>query len=421
MNHTEKSLKVDENLNLVATVAPDNATNKTVTWKSSNEDVAIVENGVVTAKKEGTATITVTTVDGNKTATCEITVEETEEQISPESIALNKTSETLDLNGTKEIQLSVTITPNNANVNKGITWTSSDTKVATVDNTGKVTAVGKGTTTITAKTENGKTATCEITVEETEEQISPESIALNKTSETLDLNGTKEIQLSVTITPNNANVNKGITWTSSDTKVATVDNTGKVTAVGKGTTTITAKTENGKTATCEITVEETEEQVSPESIALNKTSETLDLNGTKEIQLSVTITPNNANVNKGITWTSSDTKVATVDNTGKVTAVGKGTTTITAKTENGKTATCEITVKDSGEEDNGNENNNNNNSNDNNKNTENTVSKNDKTEEVPSKLPYTGSLRSIITVVIILIIVSAAFCYIKLKQYKYIK
>ena len=130
-----------------------------MTWTSSDSNVAAVANGKVTAVKAGTATITVKTEDGNKTATCTVTVKAKTYPV--ESVTLDKTS--VELTEGEETTLTATINPSNA-TNKNVTWTSSDSNVATVAN-GKVTAVKAGTATITVKTEDGnKTATCTVTV-----------------------------------------------------------------------------------------------------------------------------------------------------------------------------------------------------------------------------------------------------------------
>ena len=243
-----------------------------------------------------------------------------------------------------------TLSPDNVNINDKITWTTSDDTIAQVFKGGDVVILGPkygkaGECTITATTANGKTAICKVIVTNagSSEVVDPESISLSETTKTLDLNGTKEFTLTATITPSNANTS--LTWASSKPDVATVTKNGKVTAVAKGTTTITVTTANGKTATCNVTVVNTETgDVLPKSISLSETAKTLDLNGTKEFTLTATITPSNANKENTLTWTSSKPDVATVTQDGKVTAVAEGTTTITVKTANGKTATCTVTV-----------------------------------------------------------------------------
>ena len=152
-------LTVGESTTLAATVKPDNATNKAVVWSSSNEAVATVKDGVVKAVKAGSATITVKTEDGGKTATCSVTVNE---KVYPvESVSLDKTS--LTLTEGDEATLSATMKPDNA-TNKAVVWSSSNEAVATVKD-GVVKAVKAGSATITVKTEDGgKTATCKIEV-----------------------------------------------------------------------------------------------------------------------------------------------------------------------------------------------------------------------------------------------------------------
>ena len=178
-----------------------------------------------------------------------------------------------------------------------------------------------------AKANNFEFSTAPVSLE-----ITPTSVALNKTTLTLDIGRTSNLR--ATVYPSNA-ANKKCTWRSSNTSVATVDSNGKVTAKQVGTATITVKTANGKTASCNVTV-----QAVPTSVSLNKTSLTLDVS--KSYTLTKTVSPSNAVTS--YTWSSSNTRVATVDGNGKVTAKKAGTATITVKTSNGKTATCKVTV-----------------------------------------------------------------------------
>ena len=249
--------------------------------------------------------------------------------VAVSGVRLNKTS--LSFTGTGSSQtLTATVSPSNA-TNKTITWSSSSTSVATVSN-GVVKAVGFGTATITAKSNNGKTASCSVTVN----PIAVSSVSLNKTS--LSFTGTGSSQtLTATVSPSNA-TNKTLTWSSSNTSVATVSN-GVVKAVGFGTATITAKSNNGKTASCSVTVN----PIQPTGIkATPETSTLYGLNGT--VKLSANVMPSNA-TNKTVTWSSRNTSVATVSSDGTVKAVGYGTTVITATTVNGLTSNCTINVK----------------------------------------------------------------------------
>lgn len=143
---------------LTATVAPANASFKDVTWTSDNEAVATVDaSGKVTGVTAGEAIITVTTENGGKTATCRVTV-----ITSVTGVTLNKTATTIAVGASET--LTATVVPGDA-YNKNVTWTSSDPAVATVDASGKVTGVAKGTATITVTTENGgHTATCAVEV-----------------------------------------------------------------------------------------------------------------------------------------------------------------------------------------------------------------------------------------------------------------
>lgn len=160
LSKTSITLTEGDKETLTATVLPNNATDKTVEWSSSNTSVASVSNGTVTAIKAGTTTITVKTKDGGKTATCAVTVNA--KVIPVSDVTLNKTELTLT-EGESET-LTATVKPDNA-TDKTLSWSSSDATVASVDDNGKVTALKAGTATITVKTKDGeKTATCKVTV-----------------------------------------------------------------------------------------------------------------------------------------------------------------------------------------------------------------------------------------------------------------
>ena len=240
-------LSVGEENKLVATVTPEAATNKEVTWSSNNPEVATVDqNGKVVAQKPGNATITVTTKDGNKTATCEVTVKETPVAVTGVGLNTNK----VELSVGEENKLVATVTPEAA-ANRDVAWNSSKPAVATVDSTGKVVAQAPGTTTITVTTVDGnKTATCEVTVKET--PVAVTGVGLNTND--LKLSAGEANTLVATVTPKTA-TNPKVKWSSNNLAVATVDNNGKVVAQAPGTATITVTTEDGnKTATCKVTV-----------------------------------------------------------------------------------------------------------------------------------------------------------------------
>ena len=175
LNTNSVNLTVGNTATLTATISPENATNKNVTWSTSNDEVVTVVDGVVTAVGAGTATITVITQDGGFEAECAVTVKAA--TVNVESVSLNITEKTLEIGGT--VTLKATISPENA-TNKNVTWSTSNDKVATVKD-GVVTAIGAGTATITVTTEGGgKTATCEITVNPAPQVAT--TITLNKTT-----------------------------------------------------------------------------------------------------------------------------------------------------------------------------------------------------------------------------------------------
>ena len=162
LNKTSLSLTEGEEFTLEATVTPDNATNKEISWTSDNESVATVSaEGIVKAIKAGTANITATSEDSGVNAKCEITVNE--KVISVTGIALNKTS--LSLTEGEEFTLESTVTPDNA-TNKEVTWTSDNEAVATVSAAGVVKALSAGSANVTVTTvDQGKTASCAVTVD----------------------------------------------------------------------------------------------------------------------------------------------------------------------------------------------------------------------------------------------------------------
>ena len=216
-------------------------------------------------------------------------------------------------------------------------YTTSNSSVASVDSsTGRIKGLKAGTATITVKTANGKKSTCKVTVISAS-YVPETSVKLNTKAVTISKG--KTYTLKATVSPSNAS-NKKVTWSSSNTSVATVSSSGVVTAKKAGTVTITAKTYIGKTATCKVTVKGP--PVAVTGIKLNASKLTMTA-GTK-YTLKATITPSNA-TNKNVSWSSSDPKVAGMGAGGVINAKKKGTCTITAKTNNGKTATCKLTVK----------------------------------------------------------------------------
>ena len=327
LNVTNKNMYVNESFELTATITPDVASNKTVSWTSSDSSVATVDcNGVVTALATGTAVIKASTTDGsNLSASCNVTVR----QLAT-SITLDETEATIYTGNT--LQLTATVSPSTTS-NPSVNWTSSNTSVATVSSTGVVTAKSTGTAVITAKTADGSnlSATCKVTVKRL-----ATSISLNKTSASLYLNET--VQLTATVSPSNA-TDRSVLWSSSDNNVAKVSSAGLVIAIAPGNATITATTADGSnlSATCAITV-----KAYVTSLTLDPSEVTI-LEG-DTITLIPTILPTYA-TNQDLYWSSNNTSVATVNN-GVVVGRSGGEATITARTTDDSNlyASCKVTV-----------------------------------------------------------------------------
>ncbi len=245
LNESSLELFVGEDCTLVATVIPDNATNKNVSWSSDNSSVAYVDgDGYVYAAGVGNATITATTDDGsNRSASCTVKVD----PVPAERVTLNESSLNLFVGG--DFTLVATVSPDNT-TNKNVSWLSSNSSVASVDIDGNVYAAGVGNATITATTNDGSniSASCTVTVD----PVAAQSVSLDEASLGLTVGG--DHTLVATVYPLNA-TNKKVSWSSSESSVATVDANGKVYAVGVGNATITVTVDGTQiTATCEVTV-----------------------------------------------------------------------------------------------------------------------------------------------------------------------
>ncbi|MDR1841304.1 MAG: Ig-like domain-containing protein [Holophagales bacterium] len=238
------ALQVGRTQVLTANVLPVNARNKDVTWTSSAPDIAAVANGTVTAVGPGLATITVTTVDGNKTAACAVAVTPIAYSNPVTGLSLAPTALTL-MPGQNQ-SLTATISPGDA-TNKGVLWSTSNLAVASVTN-GRVTALAPGQATITATSDDGGyTAACSVTVN----FVPVSGISLNRSK--FFLGAGSSITLTPTIEPANA-TNKNVIWTSSNPGVAAVYDLGYVQALATGSTIITARTEDGGfESSCELT------------------------------------------------------------------------------------------------------------------------------------------------------------------------
>ena len=249
------------------------------------------------------------------------------EEVPVSSVSINQSTAEMIVGET--VQLTATILPSDAD-EKNVVWSSSKQSVATISNSGLVTAVAEGSSTITASA-GGKSGTCLITV--SKKIIDVTSIELNKTTLSM-VEGDSET-LSATIRPADA-TDQTVTWSSSETGIATVEE-GKVSAVSEGTATITAKA-GGKTASCSVVV--SKKVIAVESISLDKTS--LTMTEGDQVTLTASVSPDNA-TDKAVSWFSSDEGVVSVKD-GVVTAVKEGSSVVTAKAGD-KMAECNVTVE----------------------------------------------------------------------------
>lgn len=312
---------------LVATVKPSgDGVNRNVTWSSSDESVATVdENGLVTYIKPGYCTIVCKTEDGAFIATCNFII-----SIPVETIKLDYKDEIMSIGQT--LRITAEVLPITA-TNRTVSWESSNTNVCIVDSNGLVEAVGTGSATILCKSlDGGVTAMCNIYVKQP-----VTSIVLNTTDITVRKG--QVFWLNATCLPENAD-NKLVTWESRDENVCKVESDGKVTATGAGTTSIICtNVDTGLTAYCIVTVTQP-----VTGITLNSDYQELWVGAKYAIIPS--IEPIDAE-NKKVTYLSSDTSVATVDENGVVTALKGGNCVIEVTTDECHlTAACTIVVKE---------------------------------------------------------------------------
>ena len=325
LNHDALTLYAGEKATLTATVMPGNATEKSVSWASSDDKVAKVsQKGEVTAVGTGRAQVTATTKDGSKlTAACNVTV-----SARAESLTFDVGKKTIGIGET--FMLVPVVKPEGASPR--LTWKSSDPAVAYVDANGRVEGFKTGTADVTATTTDGSnlTATCRVTVIK---YVS--SISLSESE--ISLFAGETIKLTATVNPTDA-TNRKLAWTSTDEAVATVED-GTVTARGNGSALIVATSTDGSSieAICHVTV-----TTPVSSIALSETQ--IEMRPGDFKVLTATVLPESAS-DKTLTWTSSAPAVADVQN-GIVLAYSNGTALVTAAATDGSgtTATCKVTV-----------------------------------------------------------------------------
>jgi len=324
LDETVKTMYKGQTARLAYVILPNNASNNAVTWLSTNAAVATVDaTGKVSAKNTGTTVIILKTLEGGFSVYCTLTVRSV-------ATGIKLDVSELELKTGEVYYIKPTLTPKDSTDNE-LVWESSDPKVATIDNNGKISAKAAGTTIIMARTEAGATAYCKLKVKRT-----VDGILLNFSEKTVFIGN--EFKLKVSVSPSDAS-EWGVTWKSSNTKVATVSEDGIVEGLVGGTALITCTTiDGGFSAICAISVREPMTK-----ITLNHESYKLGIE--KTVMLIATITTETA-TNPDITWSSSNKKVALVNQKGKVTGISAGYSTITAIAQDGSEveASCDIRV-----------------------------------------------------------------------------
>lgn len=348
LNQKNINLAVGYTQSLSYKISPINATELTTRFYSSDSSVATVDSrGVVRGIKEGNAIITVSTNNNSITDTAYVTVykkgtptivnqgENIVTNNYPKTIALS--SKSLNLNLGTNSQLRATITPNNAVGT--LSWSSSNTSVAIVNENGLVTSVGIGSADIVVKTVNGITASCKVTVGNYSLKVRSISI----TTKYSYMNVGASQNLYVVFEPSNAS-DRTISWSSSNSSVVSVDASGKITALNPGSAIITAKSrDGGYTSSATIEVGGNTNIIDVSSIGFNKSIYEVGINSTA--QSIINYNPSNATY-KAVTFVSSNPSVATVDENGLIKGISAGNTVITATTKHGNAkATVNVRVK----------------------------------------------------------------------------
>ena len=348
------NLKVGETSSLTYNISPSNADIKSTEWSSSNTGVVSVDkDGKVSAVGIGTANVVIKVVgQDNSEASDSIVVNVISRYTSVNSVTLvdtnnNTLSNSMNLNIGEEVTIKFLLNPSNATL-KETNWTNSDSsKVSMKDSVGyaliKGLEVGSSDIEITVKDYDGnvKTDSVKVNVINSNQPVLVSSIALSPTSVTLNPNGT--YKFNVTVSPSNA-TNKGVTWSSNDTNVVSVDQNGNIKALKDGMAKIrvTAQDGSGKYAEAIVTVESSKPtNVLVTGVSLN--ASTVKMYVGQSYQLIHTIKPSNA-TNKGVTWSSSNTNVVSVSN-GKIVGKSSGKARITVTTNDGRySAYTDVTV-----------------------------------------------------------------------------
>lgn len=311
LNLNTVNIEIGSSKALAATVAPANATNKSVKWESNNNSIATVDsNGNVKAVAIGTAEVKVTTIDGGKQSACNITV-----LARSKGLSLNKTITTIEKKSSETLTLSGNIS------DETIIWKTSNDKIATVDN-GKIMVLDSsigGNVTITASGSKSGTISCIVTVPN---RVS--SITIVSPPAKMNIGEKKQL----TVSFNQVSVsNKNVSWTSSDDTIISVDN-GKIIALKEGNAQITVTAEDGgKTASCSIIVS----KVAVTSVAI-PANISIQVGEAKTITAAISPA---AATDKSVIWSTSDSSILSIDEKGVINGVKEGNVTIKATSVDG--------------------------------------------------------------------------------------
>lgn len=331
LSASSANIKIGETFQFAATVSPANATDKNLTWSSTNNAIATVSfDGVVKGIAPGEVDITAKSTNG-VSATAHVVVRSNEVGVS--EVKLSETAITL-AEGEKR-ELKATVLPEDA-TDMTVVWRSSNTAVARVSTTGVVTAVSGGSAVVSAIAKNGVKGECLITVKKN--PVAVKGIVLSSSMMTL-VEG-DERELVATVLPANAD-NQKVEWKSSDEAIATVID-GKVKAIAEGSAVVTASID-GYSATCNVLVQKKEaDVVYPTSIVIDNLPASLRKG--RSISLTATVLPADAK-NKNVTWTSSNPDVLSVSSTGFAMALKGGEAVVTASTSNGISVSGTVVVE----------------------------------------------------------------------------
>lgn len=323
LNLSEITLKVGETANILATVKPENATNKAVNFRTSTpEFISVSPDGEVTALAIGEGVVNVSANDGSAVSVTAIV------HVIPtptESIIISEPA-TVSFKVGQSIILSAIVLPENA-TDRAVVWSSSDDNIATVSNNGIVTAIAVSNVVITAKASGGQTASVNLTVIPT----LAESIYLDR--DNVEMKVDENTQLSATIVPTTT-TNKQLTWTSSAPDIVSVDETGQLVAHALGKADISVATVDGSnlTAKCSVNVVATP----AESVRIIYDGPTT-VNVGFSTQLRAEVYPSNT-TDKSIEWFSQNDNIIRVESDGLITATGTGETQVGVSTANGMEA-----------------------------------------------------------------------------------